>query len=69
MHCYKEASILGWLLWLSATVVHGQKLSDMIKESIISDVFSRDPELAASSIRLSFHDCVGEDAWGCMMAI
>ena len=39
--------------------VLGQKLSDKIKENMISEVFENDPALAASAIRLSFHDCVG----------
>ena len=39
--------------------VLSQKLSDKIKENIISEVFENDPALAASAIRLSFHDCVG----------
>ena len=42
-------------------MVRGQKLSDMIKKNIISEVFEPDPGLAASAIRLSFHDCVGDD--------
>ena len=52
------AILVGILLWLTA---HGQqpKLSDRIKENIISEVFVPDPGLAASAIRLSFHDCVG----------
>ena len=58
MHCYTEASILAWLIWAT---VQGQKLSDLIKENIVSEVFTRDPALAASAIRLSFHDCVGDD--------
>ena len=51
------------LLVCGGAMVHvgGQKLSDMIKKSIISEVFEPDPGLAASAIRLSFHDCVGDD--------
>ena len=50
--------LVGILVLLTA---HGQqpKLSDVIKENIIKEVFTPDPGLAASAIRLSFHDCVG----------
>ena len=60
MQFYSAATtiLVGILLWVTA---RGQqpKLSDRIKENIISEVFTPDPGLAASAIRLSFHDCVG----------
>ena len=52
-----KAQIIVWYLLCGR--VRGQKLSDKIKESIVRDVFEKDPALAASAIRLSFHDCVG----------
>ena len=48
------------VLGLFSVMVHGQLLSNRIKDSIIREVFSADPALAASAIRLSFHDCVGK---------
>ena len=55
---------MAWLLlFLLLTAVRGQagqRLSERIKESIIREVFSSDPGMAASAIRLSFHDCVGK---------
>ena len=54
------------LLVCGGAMVRGQKLSDMIKKNIISEVFEPDPGLAASAIRLSFHDCVGDDDDDCV---
>ena len=50
---------------LFCAIVHGQsrpKLSEIIKENIIQEVFTTEPHLAATAIRLSFHDCVGKVA-------
>ena len=56
------SAVTTFLLWiLLCLTAHGQqpKLSDVIKENIIKEVFTPDPGFAASAIRLSFHDCVG----------
>ena len=48
---------------LFCAMVHGQsrpKLSETIKQNIIEEVFTTEPHLAATAIRLSFHDCVGK---------
>ena len=61
MQFYSAATtILVGILLLGLTARGQQpKLSDRIKENIISEVFGPDPGMAASAIRLSFHDCVG----------
>ena len=51
--------IFFWHLLCGRVLGQKPKLSDKIKENLISDVFEKDPALAASAIRLSFHDCVG----------
>ena len=37
-----------------------KKPSTVIKDKIIQRVFMSDPSLAASALRLMFHDCVGD---------
>ena len=54
-----KIQIFFWHLLCGRVLSQKPKLSDKIKENIISEVFENDPALAASAIRLSFHDCVG----------
>ena len=54
-----KAHIFVWHLLCGGVLGQNQKLSDKIKENIVREVFEKDPALAASAIRLSFHDCVG----------
>ena len=54
-----KVQIFFWHLLCGRVLSQKPKLSDKIKENIISEVFENDPALAASAIRLSFHDCVG----------
>ena len=54
---FAGVEVIAGLLCVS---VNGQLLSTKVKNNIIQDVFRADPALAASAIRLSFHDCVGK---------